>query len=131
MSEEAPAVEEAPVESKFEMPKLAEPKIDPNLDDFARMRLEKDLKELKRLIESHFEVRKKDEEELEALKVSMKFNQSVFIVKLFCRFILQYSRTLTELLNQPKTGAKMTRIMRSVKTWLISTIVSSLFCPKG
>ena len=77
MSEEAPAVEEAPVESKFEMPKLAEPKIDPNLDDFARMRLEKDLKELKRLIESHFEVRKKDEEELEALKVSMKFNQCI------------------------------------------------------
>ena len=71
MSEEAPAVEEAPVESKFEMPKLAEPKIDPNLDDFARMRLEKDLKELKRLIESHFEVRKKDEEELDALKVSI------------------------------------------------------------
>ena len=71
MSEEAPAVDEAPVESKFEMPKLAEPKIDPNLDDFARMRLEKDLKELKRLIESHFEVRKKDEEELEALKVSI------------------------------------------------------------
>ena len=69
MSEEAPAAEEAPIETKFEMPKLAEPKIDPNLDDFARMRLEKDLKELKRLIESHFEVRKKDEEELEALKV--------------------------------------------------------------
>ena len=70
MSEEAPAVDEAPIDSKFEMPKLAEPKIDPNLDDFARMRLEKDLKELKRLIESHFEVRKKDEEELEALKVN-------------------------------------------------------------
>merc|ERR1711892_946536 len=68
MSEEAPAVDEAPVDSKFEVPKLAEPKMDPNLDDFARMRLEKDLKELKRLIESHFEVRKKDEEELDALK---------------------------------------------------------------
>ena len=69
MSEEAPAAAEEAIETKFEMPKLAEPKIDPNLDDFARMRLEKDLKELKRLIESHFEVRKKDEEELEALKV--------------------------------------------------------------
>merc|ERR1711935_563381 len=63
MSEEAPAVDEAPVDSKFEVPKLAEPKMDPNLDDFARMRLEKDLKELKRLIESHFEDRKKEEEE--------------------------------------------------------------------
>ena len=70
MSEEAPAATaEESIETKFETPKLAEPKIDPNLDDFARMRLEKDLKELKRLIESHFEVRKKDEEELEALKV--------------------------------------------------------------
>ena len=87
MSEEAQAVEEAPVESKFEMPKLAEPKIDPNLDDFARMRLEKDLKELKRLIESHFEVRKKDEEELEALKVRslLSYSLSIFPHYLFVR----------------------------------------------
>merc|ERR1711937_694199 len=55
----------------------AEPKIDPNLDDFARMRLEKDLKELKRLIESHFEVRKKDEEELEALKDRIEKRKAV------------------------------------------------------
>merc|ERR1712003_497537 len=46
----------------------AEPKIDPNLDDFTRMRLEKDLKELKRMIETHGQIRKKDEEELQGLK---------------------------------------------------------------
>ena len=100
MSEEAPAAAEEAIETKFEMPKLAEPKIDPNLDDFARMRLEKDLKELKRLIESHFEVRKKDEEELEALKV-----QYFTLKRTLNRFLalLNYS---------PKTGAKTTRIMR-------------------
>ena len=43
----------------------------------------------------------------------------------------QIYSSLTELLNQPKPGAKMTRIMRSVKTGLISTIVSSLLCQKG
>ena len=56
-------------ENQFQVPVMAEPKIDPNLDDFARMRLEKDLKELKRLIENHFEVRKNDEAELASLQV--------------------------------------------------------------
>merc|ERR1712046_465411 len=70
MSDEAPAPSAAEIEIKtdFEIPKMAEPKIDPNLDDFTRMRLEKDLKELKRMIETHFQVRKKDEEELQGLK---------------------------------------------------------------
>ena len=88
MSEEAPAVDEAPVDSKFEVPKLAEPKMDPNLDDFARMRLEKDLKELKRLIESHFEVRKKDEEELDALKVNT-VEQTSRTLTIFDHLIIQ------------------------------------------
>ena len=70
MSEEAPAAAtEIEIKTDFEIPKMAEPKIDPNLDDFTRMRLEKDLKELKRMIETHFQVRKKDEEELQGLKV--------------------------------------------------------------
>merc|ERR1712212_374466 len=60
--------EDAPAAVEFEIPKMAEPKIDPNLDDFTRMRLEKDLKELKRMIETHFQIRKKDEEELQGLK---------------------------------------------------------------
>merc|ERR1712046_155051 len=70
MSDEAPAPSAAEIEIKtdFEIPKMADPKIDPNLDDFTRMRLEKDLKELKRMIETHFQVRKKDEEELQGLK---------------------------------------------------------------
>merc|ERR1739848_15468 len=59
---------EIEIKTDFEIPKMAEPKIDPNLDDFTRMRLEKDLKELKRMIETHFQIRKKDEEELQGLK---------------------------------------------------------------
>merc|ERR1712212_348940 len=67
MSEEA-GKQEIEIKTDFEIPKMAEPKIDPNLDDFTRMRLEKDLKELKRMIETHFQIRKKDEEELQGLK---------------------------------------------------------------
>merc|ERR1712212_745891 len=67
MSEEA-GKQEIEIKTDFEIPKMAEPKIDPNLDDFTRMRLEKDLKKLKRMIETHFQVRKKDEEELQGLK---------------------------------------------------------------
>merc|ERR1712134_240998 len=63
-----PAAAEIEIKTDFEIPKMAEPKIDPNLDDFTRMRLEKDLKELKRMIETHFQIRKKDEEELQGLK---------------------------------------------------------------
>jgi len=37
-------------------------------EDFVKKRLEKDLQELKRMIESHFQQRKKDEEELAELK---------------------------------------------------------------
>ena len=36
--------------------------------DFAKKRLEKDLQELKKLIEAHFKLRANDELELEALK---------------------------------------------------------------
>merc|ERR1712142_770546 len=68
MAEDAPAAAEIEIKTDFEIPKMAEPKIDPNLDDFTRMRLEKDLKELKRMIETHFQIRKKDEEELQGLK---------------------------------------------------------------
>ena len=69
--------EDAPAAVEFEIPKMAEPKIDPNLDDFTRMRLEKDLKELKRMIETHFQIRKKDEEELQGLKVINRFKSNL------------------------------------------------------
>merc|ERR1711953_1519350 len=38
------------------------------MEDFAKARLEKDLAELKKLIDTHFAQRKKDEEELDVLK---------------------------------------------------------------
>jgi len=38
------------------------------MEDFAKARLEKDLAELKKLIDNHFAQRKKDEEELDVLK---------------------------------------------------------------
>ena len=79
MSEEAPAAAEIEIKTDFEIPKMAEPKIDPNLDDFTRMRLEKDLKELKRMIETHFQVRKKDEEELQGLKVWLIRYDSIWV----------------------------------------------------
>ena len=37
-------------------------------EDFVKKRLDKDLQELKRMIEYHFQQRKKDEEELSQLK---------------------------------------------------------------
>ena len=79
MSEEAPAAAEIEIKTDFEIPKMAEPKIDPNLDDFTRMRLEKDLKELKRMIETHFQIRKKDEEELQGLKVWLIRYYSIWV----------------------------------------------------
>ena len=39
------------------------------LSEFARQRLEKDLKELERMIKDHFETRKKDEADLAGLQV--------------------------------------------------------------
>ena len=36
--------------------------------EFVKKRLEKDLAELKKMIEKHFEARKEDEEQLDALK---------------------------------------------------------------
>ena len=39
------------------------------LSEFARQRLEKDLKELERMIKDHFEARKKDEADLAGLQV--------------------------------------------------------------
>ena len=49
---------------------------DENLDMNAmnRKRLERDLQELKKLIAIHFEQRKKDEEDLESLKVNQHEN---------------------------------------------------------
>uniref|UniRef100_A0A8C9VXX5 Troponin T type 2a (cardiac) n=1 Tax=Scleropages formosus TaxID=113540 RepID=A0A8C9VXX5_SCLFO len=67
------ATEEAkPKPKPFMLPNLVPPKIPDgekvDFDDIHRKRMEKDLNELQALIESHFENRKKEEEELISLK---------------------------------------------------------------
>nr|XP_032837256.1 troponin T, slow skeletal muscle-like isoform X2 [Petromyzon marinus] len=66
-----PAEEEKP-KQKFAVPQIAAPKIPEgekvDFDDIHRKRLEKDFLELQTLIEAHFEKRKKEEEDLVALK---------------------------------------------------------------
>nr|XP_019574115.1 PREDICTED: troponin T, fast skeletal muscle isoform X14 [Rhinolophus sinicus] len=69
--EEAPEPEEVQEEEK-PRPKLTAPKIPEgekvDFDDIQKKRQNKDLMELQALIDSHFEARKKEEEELIALK---------------------------------------------------------------
>jgi len=61
---------------RLSIPKLTPPKIPDgevvDLEDIHRKRMEKDLSELQGLINSHFEQRKKDEEELERLRVRIE-----------------------------------------------------------
>lgn len=45
------------------------------LSEFARQRLEKDLKELERMIKDHFETRKKDEADLASLQERIEKRQ--------------------------------------------------------
>ena len=45
--------------------------------EFAKKRLEKDLSELKKLIDDHFKQRKLDEEELDALKARIEARKTV------------------------------------------------------
>ena len=47
--------------------------------EFAKKRLEKDLSELKKLIDDHFKQRKLDEQELDALKERIEARKTVFI----------------------------------------------------
>ena len=59
------------------MPKITPPKLPDSgevvdLEDIHRKRMEKDMIELQALINSHFEQRKKDEEELEELRVRIE-----------------------------------------------------------
>eukprot|EP00072_Mus_musculus_P075843 XP_017177606.1 PREDICTED: troponin T, fast skeletal muscle isoform X7 [Mus musculus] len=71
VQEEAPEPEEVQEEEK-PRPKLTAPKIPEgekvDFDDIQKKRQNKDLMELQALIDSHFEARKKEEEELIALK---------------------------------------------------------------
>ncbi|XP_058530124.1 troponin T, slow skeletal muscle isoform X1 [Ochotona princeps] len=68
----APPEEERPKPSRPMVPPLIPPKIPEgervDFDDIHRKRMEKDLLELQTLIDVHFEQRKKEEEELVALK---------------------------------------------------------------
>uniref|UniRef100_A0A8C6MFT7 Troponin T, slow skeletal muscle n=1 Tax=Moschus moschiferus TaxID=68415 RepID=A0A8C6MFT7_MOSMO len=70
--EEQPEEEERPKPSRPVVPPLIPPKIPEgervDFDDIHRKRMEKDLLELQTLIDVHFEQRKKEEEELVALK---------------------------------------------------------------
>ncbi|GCC34195.1 hypothetical protein chiPu_0012668 [Chiloscyllium punctatum] len=69
---EQPEVEEERPRPKLVVPQISAPKIPDgervDFDDIYRKRMEKDLLELQTLIEAHFEQRKRDEEELIALK---------------------------------------------------------------
>ena len=47
-------------------------------EEFVKKRLEKDLHELKRMIDLHFQQRKKDEEELAELKDRIEKRKEVF-----------------------------------------------------
>ncbi|XP_032895460.1 troponin T, fast skeletal muscle-like isoform X3 [Amblyraja radiata] len=76
LEEDLPQAEETEEEEAKPKPKLFVPTLAPKMpdgekvdfDDIQRKRMEKDLVELQALIESHFERRKKEEEELIALK---------------------------------------------------------------
>ena len=57
--------------------------------EFAKKRLEKDLSELKKLIDDHFKQRKLDEQELDALKERIEARKTVNINNLYrkCRYV--------------------------------------------
>lgn len=61
---------------RFTMPNITPPKIPDgeviDLEDIHRKRMDKDLLELQSLISSHFETRKKDEEEIEQLRIRIE-----------------------------------------------------------
>lgn len=63
--------------TRLSVPKIIPPKLPEggelvDLEDIHRKRMEKDMTELQGLINSHFEQRKKDEQELEELRVRIE-----------------------------------------------------------
>lgn len=61
---------------RLAVPNITPPKIPDgelvDLEDIYRKRMDKDLSELQALINSHFETRKKDEEDIEALRIRIE-----------------------------------------------------------
>ena len=67
-------------------------------EEFVKKRLEKDLHELKRMIDLHFQQRKKDEEELAELKDRIEKRKEVFTPSEKNQFSLQKLKILSIIL---------------------------------
>lgn len=72
-------------------------------EDFVKKRLDKDLQELKRMIETHFQQRKKDEEELSELKDRIEKRKQVMHFTYYAINQSAWLRYRTELLCQTRS----------------------------
>ena len=87
--------------AKITPPKLPEgEKVD--LEDIHRKRMEKDMLELQALISAHFERRRKDEEELEELRVRIEARKQERAEQIRIRQEREKERLAKERVNQTK-----------------------------